>query len=335
MKARQTTPNVSVVIPTYNRAQLVTEAIDSVLMQTYKDYEIIVVDDGSTDDTEQVLVPYRDRIRYIYQENQGGAAARNAGIRNSKGTYIAFLDSDDLWLPSKLEKQVAVLNEYEDIALVYSNISYCDDRGKPIREGYDSDMFPAGHVFEKVLLWKAMCGNLQTWLIKRTCFEEIGYLDMSLAMSEDRDISLRVAMKYKIYGIPEALTMVRQHTVTPRLGRSAAEVRESYYFKVLEKLFRENGSNPIIAKNKKKLKAGYYFYAGKNYLREKNVAVARNRFWLTIVNNPFQLKVYMYFLATLTGTKGFGALNAIRRLLVRVANSLRRLRYAQKYQRTE
>ncbi|MBM2835200.1 MAG: glycosyl transferase [Candidatus Brocadiaceae bacterium] len=94
---------VSVVIPTYNRAPYVIMAIESVLAQSYQDYEIIVVDDGSTDGTRDVLEPYRDRIRYMYQDNKGVSAARNTGIQESRGEWIAFLDSDDEWLPNKLE----------------------------------------------------------------------------------------------------------------------------------------------------------------------------------------------------------------------------------------
>ena len=96
-------PKVSVVIPTYNRAHLICETIDSILAQTYKDYEIIVVDDGSTDNTQEVLKRYGDKVRYFYQQNQGQASAWNFAVRQSSGEYIALLDSDDLWLPQKLE----------------------------------------------------------------------------------------------------------------------------------------------------------------------------------------------------------------------------------------
>jgi glycosyltransferase involved in cell wall biosynthesis len=310
-------PTVSVVIPAFNRSTLVTQAVDSVLAQTYTDYEIIVVDDGSTDDTKAALAQYGDRVRYIYQENRGASAARNAGVRNAKGRYIAFLDSDDLWLPAKLEKQVAVLEECPDVALVYSNISYCDDGGRRTRNAYRAHMFPTGYVPEEVLLWKAMCGHPPTWLIRRSCFDQIGYLDTSLAMSEDRDFSLRVAMKYKIHGIPEALTIVRQHTVTARLGRSAAADRERYYFQVLEKLFAERAGNPIVERNRKKLIAGYYCYAGKNYLREQDVATARKRFWLAICSDPFRAQAYVYLLAAVTGRKGWEALRAVRKVVLR------------------
>lgn len=97
---------VSVIIPTYNRADLVCEAIQSVLDQTYQNFEIIVVDDGSTDDTKQVLTLYKDKIIYIYQQNQGGSAARNTGLKHSKGEYISFVDSDDLWFLEKYGKDI-------------------------------------------------------------------------------------------------------------------------------------------------------------------------------------------------------------------------------------
>src|ERR1700751_873927 len=107
-------PTVSVIIPTFNRGKLVVNAIRSVLCQTYRDYEIIVVDDGSTDDTAEALTPYMDRIQYVYQVNQGTSAAKNKGIQLARGRWISVLDSDDLWLPTKLEAQlkaVGILSE--------------------------------------------------------------------------------------------------------------------------------------------------------------------------------------------------------------------------------
>ncbi len=112
-------PTVSVIIPTYNRRAYVQEAIDSVLAQTYTDYEIIVIDDGSTDGTGEALRErYGDKIIYEWQENQGLSAARNRGIESSRGQYIALLDSDDLWMPEKLERQVACLSQHPEVAMV-------------------------------------------------------------------------------------------------------------------------------------------------------------------------------------------------------------------------
>lgn len=110
---------VSVIIPTYNSVKYVTEAIDSVLAQTYENIEIFVIDDGSTDTTREVLQKYGDAIHYLYKENGGASSARNYGIENATGKYIAFLDADDIWMPEKVEKQVALMESNEDIGLCY------------------------------------------------------------------------------------------------------------------------------------------------------------------------------------------------------------------------
>ncbi len=116
-------PKVSVIIPTYNRARYITRAIDSVLAQTYKDWELIIVDDGSTDNTRDVVEPYlKDkRIRYVWQENRGVSAARNKGLDLAQGEYIAFLDSDDFYLPEKLMHSIEILDKYSNVVLVSSN----------------------------------------------------------------------------------------------------------------------------------------------------------------------------------------------------------------------
>jgi glycosyltransferase involved in cell wall biosynthesis len=120
-------PTVSVIIPTYNRAGYVVEAIESVLAQTYKNIEIVVIDDGSTDDTPEMLKPYKEKIKYIYTENGGPARARNIGMKEAAGEYIAFLDSDDLYYPFKTEIQVAFLQKNPDVALVCSELSAIND----------------------------------------------------------------------------------------------------------------------------------------------------------------------------------------------------------------
>ncbi len=129
-------PLVSVIIPTYNRAALVVQAVQSALNQTYTNMEIIVVNDGSTDNTPEILKEYEGKIKYVYQERSERSKARNEGFRHSTGSYIAFLDSDDLWLPTKIEKQVEVLNKKADVGLVYVGGQFIDTKGNL----YDGDL---------------------------------------------------------------------------------------------------------------------------------------------------------------------------------------------------
>ena len=136
--AANMTPVVSVVIPTYNRADLVVQAVESVLGQTYRNFELIVVDDGSPDATEARLAPYRDLLTYSRQPNRGVNAARNFGISISRGRYVALLDDDDLWLPSKLDEQVRVLERHSDAGFVFSDFYILRSGGERIPRGLDT-----------------------------------------------------------------------------------------------------------------------------------------------------------------------------------------------------
>ena len=122
-------PAVSVIIPTYNRGYCISESIDSVLAQTFTDYEILVVDDGSTDDTRERLRAYEDRVRYLWQPHGNAASARNEGLRHARGRYVAWLDSDDTWLPFKLDLQLRVLEQFPDAQIVASDFSAMDESG--------------------------------------------------------------------------------------------------------------------------------------------------------------------------------------------------------------
>ena len=118
---------ISVIMSVYNGEGFVSEAIRSILAQSFSNFEFIIFDDGSTDHTQQLLSPFKDRIRYIYQENQERSAARNTGLRYAKGEFIAFLDADDYWLPGKLLRQVKVFEQYPEIDLVYSKAYLVND----------------------------------------------------------------------------------------------------------------------------------------------------------------------------------------------------------------
>lgn len=191
-------PNASVIIPTYNRAQMVCEAIDSVLAQTFNDFEVVVVDDGSTDGTSEVLRQrYGDRIHYLYQENQGRAAARNRGIRVSGGEYLVFLDSDDWLLPRALEIQVGFLDHHPDVDVVYGDGYYCDRDGKP--QQLISEERPP--VPEEGLLAIMVLHNVvvatHSAMVRRRALEMLGspWFDEHLRGTEDADFWLRLVAR--------------------------------------------------------------------------------------------------------------------------------------------
>ena len=202
-------PKVSVVIPTYNSAQFIVETLESVFAQTYKDYEVIVVDDGSTDNTKEVLKPYMSRIRYIYKENGGPASARNEGIKNARGEYIAFLDSDDLWLPEKLEKQVEYFEQYPDVVLVSTDrirlVGNRLIRGRKKCKRVSNDAF--------INLW--WCNSIvnSSVMVRRFCFDKVGVFDESeeIISAEDLEMWLRIAREHKVGYIDQALTIYRVH----------------------------------------------------------------------------------------------------------------------------
>jgi glycosyltransferase involved in cell wall biosynthesis len=193
---------VSVIIPTRNRAQFVTNAIDSVLLQTFRDYEIIVIDDGSSDNTRDVLQPYLTRINYIYQNNQGVSVARNTGIRTAKGEWIAFLDDDDEWLPDYLLVQMTKALQNPEACMHMTNSEEVSqdgakantfnlkDIGERIERGSSLIIRrPLQFIIEKHIT------SLQSTIVKRQSLLNAGLFDPLLSIAEDHDVIARVALE--------------------------------------------------------------------------------------------------------------------------------------------
>jgi len=199
-------PTVSVIIHTYNNEKFIAETVASVLNQTYKDYEIIVVDDGSVDGTRDVLMPYMQKIRYHYKENGGIASAKNAGIGLSQAEFVAFLDHDDLWVPDKLQLQMEHFNENPQIGLVYAKYTSFRDgeelRTKP-EKGY------SGWIF-KELLSKSFI-QTSTVVVKRECLDAVGPYDETFFLGDEYDMFLRIARKFQCGFVDKGLTRYRVH----------------------------------------------------------------------------------------------------------------------------
>jgi glycosyltransferase involved in cell wall biosynthesis len=223
VKMPDKTPAVSVIIPTYNRAKLVCEAIDSVLAQTFTDYEVIVVDDGSTDGTGELLkAHYGERIRYVYQKNAGCSAARNRGSAASRGHWLAFLDSDDLWLPEKL----GVHMEFVQRAPSQMVGAFSDGIERNVREDSERGLREFEEVREYIpvrkdgqlrlrhvvnLLVRGCFAKTSTLMVRKRCFETVHGFDEIMRYGEDRDLLLRIARVGSIGYTARPLVVTRRH----------------------------------------------------------------------------------------------------------------------------
>jgi glycosyltransferase involved in cell wall biosynthesis len=203
-------PKVSVIIPVYNSPDYVGQAVESVLSQTYRDCEIIVVDDGSTDNTRTALEPYLDRIQYVYQDNQGSAAARNRGIRQAKGELIAFLDADDFFiLPEKLAAQVACCDAQPSLGSIHTGWRIINQQGETLSEVEPWHKIPELNL-ETWLRWKPI--RTSSIMIRRIWLERAEGFDVQLRQSHDVDLALRLAlMGCEAAWLPQVTVCYRLH----------------------------------------------------------------------------------------------------------------------------
>jgi glycosyltransferase involved in cell wall biosynthesis len=231
-------PLISVIIPTYNRANLVGEAIESVLLQDFNDYEIIVVDDGSTDNTLEILNKFNNHLIVLHQPNQGVSAARNAGIATAGGRFIAFLDSDDLWLKQKLTAQIDFFQSHRD-ALI------CQTEEIWIRNGVRVNpkkrhQKPSGMIFEPSL---ALClVSPSAVMLNRKLFAAVGIFDPSLPACEDYDLWLRISCRYPVYLINTPL-IIKKGGHADQLSRRPG--LDKYRIMALRKLIESGRLTPV------------------------------------------------------------------------------------------
>lgn len=251
---------VSVVIPVYNARDVVGETIRSVLSQTWKALEIVVVDDGSMDGSEEVIRAYGDQVRYIRQKNGGVANARNRGIAESSGSYVALLDHDDLWHPVKLEKQVRILDAQPSVGMVITDVAHLDRDGQPIGSigaGYNpADSFARLFVHGYVPTPSAA-------MIRRSVFDAVGAFDDAFhsAGLDDHEFWARVAAYCDIANIPEALTYHREFTAKP------AHIALDHRVLLISKLMSRFGTDPMKRQYLLREEASYFSDYGKQLIR--------------------------------------------------------------------
>jgi glycosyltransferase involved in cell wall biosynthesis len=203
---------ISVIIPAYNAANYLADAIDSVLAQTYRNFEIIVVDDGSTDKTYDVIKKnYSKKIKYIYQENKGPSAARNAGIEAAKGEFLAFLDADDIWSSRKLEEQYKTYEQYPKLGVVFTGYTHID-LNKRIKRDYSPPRYNNQKEFlKKLLVRNIVTASDSSVMIRKRCLEDVGLFDPALRGAEDWDLWVRIAVKYQFGALESPFVTIREH----------------------------------------------------------------------------------------------------------------------------
>jgi glycosyltransferase involved in cell wall biosynthesis len=317
-------PKVSIIIPAYNAMQYLPETVASALNQTYRNFEIVLVNDGSSDNIQEwVEAQTIPQLRLISQENRGLSGARNTGIREARGTYIALLDADDLWEPTKLAKQVQVLDLDEDIALVYTWMALVDEQG--ISTGRYYKRSEEGNVWKPMLTANLVgCGSVP--LIRRTILDKVGDFDENLkSFVEDWDLWLRIARQHKFGVVKESLTYYRQR------GDSASKnwvAMERSYKIVIDKTFGEDSPAELFPL-KAKFEAFIYVNLGWMALQGNNFdcSVASNyrnksfRYYpLIILEWEFFRLSWAIFLVKYFGR---GAYNATRSILSVLRNGIK------------
>lgn len=262
------TPTVSVVIPTYNSAHFLLKAVSSVQAQQWPTLEIIVVDDGSTDDTPAVLrkLSQKEGVRCIRQENAGPAAARNRGIRESRGEWIAFLDDDDYWFPRKLEKQFRALAE-QDGDFAYCGVIVVDDDNQTV------STLPA--VARESLLNDLVWGNLlstPTVIVRRSLFDQTGLFDEMLRTGEDWDLWLRLAANGRGVCVSEPLVAVHHSQRNPK--QYHLSLHEAAITRIFSRFFaslRGRDDLAAIASQRRKILSSHFSMLAKAHLKQRNV----------------------------------------------------------------
>lgn len=298
------TVDVSVVIATFNREGLVAESVESVLAQTVRPREVIVVDDGSSDRTDEVLRPYVERglVRFIVlPENRGQAAAFNEGIRAAAGEWIAVCSSDDLWLPNKLELQMAALQRMPDAGLVYGNMFNWNVDAQSMRVRAEGTL-PEGDLYE-AMAFRRIFMSWITVVVRRSCLDEVGLFDERLRRHEDRDLSVRLTRRYTAAVVQQPVAIVRLHgDANPKHEADTFPFAEwiAWERMLLDKIVAEETDSARV----RRLEARYAYVWARGYLSRGEGGEALKLLAKAIRTWPLDPKPYLFLPAALVARRG-------------------------------
>lgn len=282
-----TEPAISVILPVYQGENYLRFAIESVLNQTLKDFELIVIDDGSTDSTSEIAQSYGDAVRYVRQENTGVGGAFNHGLRVAQGRYISWLSHDDVFHPPKLEKQLSALSKLNAPAASYTDIEMIDGQGNVIAS-HQLPAYEHGETLRHVLTGGPICSASYSLMYDRRCIEEIGPYAVELRYTQDVDMLARLARRFPLIHVPETLMQVREHAsrgIHSKEWRRA--VREFFRERLaaipFEELFPENCAKATKAERS----AGYTWLADTLSVQPDPIGeVALSQYWRAWFEDP-------------------------------------------------
>lgn len=291
-------PRVSVVIPTFNCGQFIRRTVKSALAQTYRDLEVIVVDDGSTDGTRSILSEYGSSVRYIFQSNQGASAARNAALEKASGEFIAYLDADDLWVPDKLARQVEYLDANPGCGLVHTDVAVIDEQDSVLYARFNQETqraVPQGTCLRQLLLRS----HIQTLTVveRRAAFDCAGKFDVRLPVAQDYLHWIQVALEgYEIGYLPDPLGLYRWRagSLMASQRRLVADFVRIYQILLMERALEQNHGHDMAQLVEAQL---YQQQRQLAYLErvECSGVVARQRLRSLIRQWPLRVELYADF----------------------------------------
>ncbi|MGD1155383.1 MAG: glycosyltransferase [Terriglobia bacterium] len=306
-------PTVSVVIAAYNAARWIAETLDSVLAQTFRDFEVIVVDDGSTDQTPEAVAGYKDRIRYLRKENGGQPSARNVGIHAACGSYIAFVDADDLWLPEKLQLQMELFSRRPDLAWLHCDaIAFDGDTGQELYKASDLTKLYTGDILRPLLLGNFI--SSPTPVIRRDVFGAVGYFDESpdSQIGEDWDMWLRIAAKCRVEFVDRPLARYRCHRVSTMESTDLKYAFRSLWTIVENAVARDPER---LSDLREQALARVCIRVAGPMVRRGDRRGARQMLGRAVRLFPWDLRILLYWLAALLPTAIVDWVLSVRRLL--------------------
>ncbi len=300
---------VSIIVPTFNDKKFVSDALNSIFAQSYTDYEVIVVDGGSTDGTLEILKQYEGKITLFRQKGRGVSQAKNEAIGRAKGEYITFLDADDLWYPEKLKIQVEFLNTHPEYGFCSSDVDFFNEEGIFIKGAIRQEKNPrSGQVFDE--LFRNNFISSATIFLRRECFDKAGLFNERIFYAEDTDMWLRIAKYFQLGYIPRSLAKYRVHA-------QARTQQFDKHYGSMEQIYRSliNDDPRYFSKRKLLIRNVYYNLYRRwayRYFEVKEYRLARKIYLKAIKHQPLNFICWKYTLSTFLPKKMINSLREVK-----------------------